>query len=460
MNNRTITSYVLILLLALVALYIVVPSNYPQFVRDLLAWRPTTGRALDFRLGLDLQGGLQVLMVADMPPGEDIPPGGLETARQIVDRRVNALGLTEPLVQIQGTERIIVEIPGIQNPEQAVDTIRETALLEFAQPPPEYTQAMLFPGMPVRTTYGEGDLDAADIITETPEFETILTGADLKQAVPQSDPQTGQFIVLFELQADARSLFAEYTRNHLNQPLCIILDKTILSCPIIQNEIPDGQGQITGGFTADSARQLAIQLQYGALPVPLKIESYRSVGPTLGQISVQNSIRAGVIGLVVVLLFMLVYYRLNGLAADLALALYVLLNLMLYKLIPVTMTLPGIAGFLLSAGMAVDANILVFERMKEELRSGRSLSSAIEAGFARAWTSVRDSNLATLLTCAILYFFGNAFAASLVKGFAVTLALGTVLNLFTAVLVTRTLVRVVFGLFGEQATEHSWLLGT
>jgi protein-export membrane protein SecD len=166
-----------------------------------------------------------------------------------------------------------------------------------------------------------------------------------------------------------------------------------------------------------------------------------------------------VIGLVIVLLFMLVYYRLNGLAADLALALYVLLNLMLYKLIPVTMTLPGIAGFLLSAGMAVDANILVFERMKEELRSGRSLSSAIEAGFARAWTSVRDSNLATLLTCAILYFFGNAFAASLVKGFAITLALGTVLNLFTAVLVTRTFVRVVFGLFGEQATEHSWLLG-
>jgi protein-export membrane protein SecD len=399
-------------------------------------------------------------MVADMPPGESIPEGGLETARQIVDRRVNALGLTEPLVQIQGSERIIVEIPGIQDPEQAVDTIRETALLEFAQPPPEYTQAMLFRGMPVRTTYGGGEgLDAADVITDTPEFEMIMTGADLKQAVPQSNPQTGEFLVLFELQADARSLFAEYTRNHINQPLCIILDKTILSCPIIQSEIPDGQGQISGGFTAEGARQLAIQLQYGALPVPLKIESYRSVGPTLGQISVQNSIRAGVIGLVIVLLFMLVYYRLNGLAADLALALYVLLNLMLYKLIPVTMTLPGIAGFLLSAGMAVDANILVFERMKEELRSGRSLSSAIEAGFARAWTSVRDSNLATLLTCAILYFFGNAFAASLVKGFAVTLALGTVLNLFTAVLVTRTFVRVVFGLFGEQAMERSWLLG-
>ncbi|MEA3397021.1 MAG: SecD/SecF family protein translocase subunit, partial [Chloroflexota bacterium] len=205
--------------------------------------------------------------------------------------------------------------------------------------------------------------------------------------------------------------------------------------------------------------RLALQLRYGALPIPLKIESYKAIGPSLGRISVDKSIRAGVIGLLIVFLFMLVYYRLNGLAADLALGLYVLLNLLLYKMVPITMTLPGIAGFLLSTGMAVDANILVFERMKEEIRRGRSLNSAVEAGFARAWTSVRDSNLATLLTCAVLYFFGNAFAASLVKGFAITLALGTIVNIFTAIFVTRTFVRVAFGLFGEKVLEKPWLLG-
>ncbi len=460
MSNRVITSYVLILLLALVALYVVVPSNYPLWLTNLLAWQPASSRTLNFRLGLDLQGGLQVLMVADMPGGESIPEGGLETARRIVERRVNALGLTEPVVQIQGAERIIVEIPGIQNPEQAVDTIRETALLEFVAPPLDYPPSALYPGMPVRTTYGdEEDLEATEVITDMPLFETIMTGADLKSAAPQRNTQTNEFLVSFELQPDARGLFADYTRNNIGQPLCILLDKVIVSCPQIQSEIPNGRGQISGGFTAEGAQQLAIQLQYGALPVPLKIESYRAIGPTLGQISVQHSIRAGVVGLVVVLIFMLVYYRLNGVAADLALALYVLLNLMFYKLVPVTMTLPGIAGFLLSAGMAVDANILVFERMKEELRHGRSLTGASEAGFSRAWTSVRDSNLATLLTCLILYMFGKAFAASLVQGFAVTLALGTIINLFTALVVTRTFVRVAFNLFGDWASERRWLLG-
>jgi len=458
MSTRTITSFVLILLLALVALYVVIPSDYPDWVIDLLAWQPESSRNLDFQLGLDLQGGLQVLMVSAMPAGQEIPVGGLETARQIVESRVNALGLTEPVVQIQGSERIIVEIPGIQNPEQAVDTIRDTALLEFAEPPLGYSLETLFPGAVVRTDYGD-DVEATGAITNTPVFKTIMTGADLKQAGPQRNEQTGEYLVGFELQPQASDRFAEYTRNHINQPLCILLDKAIVSCPTISSEIPDGQGQISGGFTLEQARQLAIQLQYGALPVPLEIESYKAIGPTLGQISVENSIRAGVIGLVIVFLFMLVYYRLNGLAADLALALYVLLNLMLYKLLPVTMTLPGIAGFLLSAGMAVDANILVFERMKEELRRGRSLGSASEAGFSRAWTSVRDSNIATLLTCAILFFFGNAFAASLVKGFALTLALGTFVNIFTAIAVTRTFVRVLFGLFGEQAVDRPWLLG-
>ena len=286
-----------------------------------------------------------------------------------------------------------------------------------------------------------------------------MTGAALADVAPGMNQRTGQWLVNFKLTSDKTDFFAEYTRNHGGQLLCIVLDKKILSCPQIQSTIPNGEGSISGNFSSEDAQNLALQLRYGSLPIPLKITSYETIGPSLGADSVEKSLRAGVIGLSVVFLFMLIYYRLNGVAADLALVLYVLLNLLFYKLIPVTMTLPGIAGFLLSTGMAVDANILVFERMKEELRRGRSLQRAIEAGFSRAWTSVRDSNLATLLTCAVLWFFGDAFAASLVKGFAITLAIGTLINVFTAIFVTRTFVRVAFYLFGEKALEKPWLLG-
>ncbi len=456
MERRTLVNFVLILVIAAVSLYLVVPSSYPQWLVNALAWQPAGGRSLAFRLGLDLQGGLQVLLVADPAPGQEVDIKTMETARRIVERRVNALGLTEPIVQIQGTHRIVVEIPGISDPAQAIETIRETALLEFAEPPQGVTPAALRPGLMVTTDYGITDTEA---ITDVLIFKTIMTGADLKEAYPTQDPNTAQPVVAFELQPQAKDLFAEYTASHIGQILCIILDKQILSCPRIENTIPGGRGVIQGNFTFDSARQLALQLQYGALPIPLRIESYKAIGPSLGSISVQKSIRAGVVGLTVVFLFMLIYYRLNGLAADLALALYVLLNLLLYKLIPVTLTLPGIAGFLLSAGMAVDANILVFERMKEELRRGRSFARAAEEGFARAWTSVRDSNAATLLTCVILFVFGSAFAASLVKGFAITLALGTVLNIFTAIFVTRTFVRVIYSFFGDKVQEKPWLLG-
>lgn len=456
MSNRTTTAFVLILLLALVALYLVLPVQHPEWITNLLFWQPEASRSLEFQRGLDLQGGLQVLLAPDLPAGQVLPDGALQASQQIVENRVNALGLTEPLVQTRGSRNIIVELPGIADPEQAVDTIRGTALLEFIE-----SSINLLPGTPVTTTYGLSaeEATAALALTTTQVYSTVMTGADLKDAYPTSDQQTGEWGVSFELQSTASDMFAQYTTNHLNRPLCIVLDKVVISCPTIRSAIPDGKGSISGNFTYEEANKLAIQLRYGALPVPLKIESYKAVGPTLGQTSVERSIRAGVIGLVIVFLFMIIYYRLNGVAAALALALYVLLNLLLYKLVPITMTLPGIAGFLLSAGMAVDANILVFERMKEELRRGRSLGNAAEAGFSRAWTSVRDSNLATLLTCVILFVFGNAFAASLVKGFAITLALGTVINLFTAIAVTRTFVRVAFGLIGDKALEHPWLLG-
>lgn len=456
MNKKTTTALGLVLVLAALAVYLVVPSEHPEWLKRLLVWQPESARSLDFRLGLDLQGGLQVLMVADVADQQALTAETMRAAAQIVEGRVNGLGLSEPVVQVQGTRRIIVELPGIANPEQAIDTIRDTALLEFAEPPAGAGDAALEPGRVVSTTYGlaEGGVMPPDTYT------TVLIGDALDSAFSTIDDTSGRPMVIVRFKAADTQRFYEYTRNNIGRPLCMVLDKAILSCPTIRDAIPSGEAQISGGFTSESAQQLAIQLRYGALPVPLKIESYRAIGPSLGALSVEKSIRAGVVGLVVVFLFMLIYYRLNGLAADLALALYVLLNLLLYKLLPVTMTLPGIAGFLLSAGMAVDANILVFERMKEELRHGRSLQRGTEAGFSRAWTSVRDSNLATLLTCAILWFFGNAFAASLVKGFALTLALGTLINMFTALVVTRTFVRLALGLLGEERLRrYPWLLG-
>jgi len=465
MDRRTITNFVLILVLTAVAVYGVVPQQHPTWVTNLLFWQPESARDLDFQLGLDLQGGLQVLLVADLPEGHTVDAQAMGAARRIVENRVDALGLTEPVVQIQGTERIVVEIPGIEDPAQAVDTIRETALLEFVTPPPRVSMDTIFAiqsmEMPISTTYG---MTAAEIqsLSEMPDvllFETVMTGADLRNAFPTRDPNTAQPVIAIEFQPQAATFFANYTASHIGQSLCIVLDKQILSCPRIESTIPTGEAVIQGNFTFDSANQLAVQLQYGALPIPLRIESYKAIGPSLGAISVEKSVRAGIVGLTVVFLFMLIYYRLNGLAADLALALYVLLNMLLYKLVPITLTLPGIAGFLLSVGMAVDANILVFERMKEELRRGRPLMRAVEVGFSRAWTSVRDSNLATLLSCLILYIFGNAFAAGLVKGFAITLALGSLVNLFTAIFTTRTLIRLIYGSAGDWIQKHAWLLG-
>jgi protein-export membrane protein SecD len=289
-----------------------------------------------------------------------------------------------------------------------------------------------------------------------------MTGRHLKDADVSTD-NMGQIVIAFELTDEGAQIFRDYTLSHVGDIVAIILDKRVLSAPVINEPITSGKGVIssgaTGGFPLEEARSLASQMKYGALPVPLKVMENRTIGPSLGRESIARSIQAGLVGLIVVLLFMVTYYRLPGLLADMALIIYALINVALYKLIPVTLTLPAITGFILSTGMAVDANILVFERMKEELRSGRALRPAIEAGFSRAWTSIRDSNISTLLTCAILFWFGSNFGASIVKGFAITLALGVVVNLFTAIFVTRTFIRFVFTLAGDRLREKPWLLG-
>ena len=464
MRDRNVGLLFVVIILAVAAIWVGLPNNPGIHIH---LGPINFDRDIKVHQGLDLQGGMQVLLAADLPEGQEIEADAMKAAMVIVKNRVDALGVAEPLVQSQGERRIIVELPGVEDPELAIATIRETGLLEFV----DVGKTTLPPGTMVATNIGGAVAPTVEItetatitptVPVTPEqiYYTVMTGKELElDTVNVALDQLGKPEIQFALKPDGTRTFADFTSRNVGRYLAIVLDKRVISCPRIQNAIPDGRVRITGNFTLEEARSLVIQLQYGALPVPLRVETTRSVGPTLGQDSVQRSVRAGSIGLAAILIFMLVYYRLPGFLAALALIIYALLNFALFKLIPITLTLPGITGFLLSTGMAVDANILIFERMKEELRWGRSLGAAINAGFDRAWTSIRDSNLSTIITCVILYWFGSNFGASVVKGFAITLFIGVVISMFTAVTVTRTFIRLVFDAFGERLRERKWLLG-
>ncbi len=456
--NRHVIWLVLITLLVAFAVWVSLPTNpgfRVDFNRDGVY---EIDRPIVVRQGLDLAGGLKVLLEADLPEGESPAPGAMAEVRRIVDDRIDALGALEPVVQLQGDRRLIVELPGYEDPESAVELIRETALLEFVDfglsPPPVGTYVLTdYEGRTARP--GEEELAASDTI-----YHTVMTGSGLATADVSVNSTTSEVVVVFSLTDEGRQTFGDYTLAHQGEFLGIVLDGTLISAPRIQEPITSGTGQITGNFSVEEATQLATQLRYGALPVPLRVQYTQTVGPTLGRISVDQSVRAGIIGIAVVLIFMLVYYRLPGVAAALALLVFAVLNFALYKLIPITMTLPAITGFLISVGTAVDGNILIFERMKEELRRGKRLRLAIDAGFDRAWTSIRDSNLSTIIICIVLYIFGTSFGAGAVRGFAVTLALGLVINLFTAVTVTQTFLHyILMPVNDETVTKHGWLLG-
>jgi preprotein translocase subunit SecD len=439
------------------------------------------------RQGLDLQGGIEVLLEADLPASQAISADSMNVAASVISERVNALGVSEAVVQVSLPRRIVAELPGYDNPAEAVKLIQNTALLEFVE-----SQYRLDANQPISTDYlvgsGTTPTESGPGIsgTETPftptvlpsstpglnallgtsepaaantpvpgtVYHTIMTGADLTSASVGADA-AGQPAVNFALTSNGAKIFADYTTNHVGWYLAIVLDKSIISCPKVDEPIPSGSGQITGSFSVSEANQLAIWLSYGALPVPLKVIREQTIGPTLGQDSLRRSLIAGLIGLLAVVLFMLLYYRLPGAVADLALLMYALTSLTVYRLIPVTFSLPGIAGFILSVGMAVDANILIFERMKEELRGGKMLRDAVDMGFSRAWPSIRDSNISTLITCGILVWFGGTFGASIVKGFAITLAAGVLVSMFTAIVVTRNLLHLVLDRI-DFSSRHSW----
>lgn len=453
--DRNLTWLVLIVLLTAFAAWVSLPNNPGIHIDTNGDGQYNIDKELTIRQGLDLAGGLKVLLEADLPGGELPPIGAMDEVQHIVENRIDSLGALEPVIQQQGERRLIVELPGYDDPESAVELIRETAQLEFVVTP------ALSAGTPVLTSYAVAQLgEDADISPDDPVYETVMTGEILQTADVAFDPETNSPIVQFTLTPDGTQEFGDYTAAHVGEILGIVLDGYVLSTPQIQSAITGGSGVISGDFTLEEATKLATQLRYGALPIPLRVDSTSTVGPTLGQISVEQSVRAGIIGIAVVLIFMLVYYRIPGVAAALALIIFALLNLTAYKLIPVTMTLPAITGFLISVGTAVDGNILIFERMKEELRAGKRMQLAVKAGFERAWTSIRDSNLSTLIICVVLYGFGTSFGAGAVRGFAVTLALGLLLNLFTAVTVTRTFLHFILLPIHEQVlSTRRWLLG-
>ncbi len=392
------------------------------------------GKIFPFRLGLDLQGGTHLVYEGDL---KDISAGdrgdAMASVRDVIERRVNAFGVTEPVVAVSGQNRLIVELPGIKDIQGAIKQIGLTPFLEFREQNLEYQP--------------ESDPSLSDF---DKQFRpTGLSGKHLKRSEIVFDPNTNQPQISLQFDDEGKKIFAEITARNIGKPVAIFLDGIPISAPVVQQEITAGQAVITGRFTIDEAKELAQRLNAGALPVPIRLIQQQNIGPALGSISLQESIIAGLIGFVAVTLFMVAYYRLGGLVAILALIVYIFLTLSIFKLIPVTLTLAGIAGFVLSVGMAVDANILVFERTREELRLGHTLQKSLEEGFRRAWSAIRDSNVSSLITVFILGYFGT----SLIRGFAVTLGIGILVSMFTALIVTRTFLRLYYS-FKNHASSN------
>jgi len=533
----------IIVVLTILATWIVLPGQRLNFFN--VKTRTET------RLGLDLKGGVHAVLQARPAPGQTVDADVLSGLRDTIERRVNSLGVSEPIIQTQGSDKIVVELPGVQEPAAAVQVLKQTALLELVgsqtalpvgsvvttslggpetvglnpdgspisstTPGPGTTVpsvgAVAPGGTPAASAAASGTAVSASDVTGTttttagtatpvgtasasgsavsgtpaaaaaagtsgtpeasgtpgasataspsataptgPSYQTIVTGKDLSDAFPQTD-QSGNLVVGFKLNSDAATKFGDYTGSHVGQFLNVIVDKRVVNSATIQSRI-DQSGEING-LDRTQVQNLVVVLKSGRLAVPLDVIETRTVGPTLGQDSINKSLLAGGIGLAAVAFFMIFFYRLPGVLAVLALGVYTVLTFALFKLFGIVLTLAGIAGFILSIGMAVDANVLIFARMKEELRSGRTLRNAIDAGFDHAWPSIRDSNASTMITCLILYVFGGITGTSVVRGFALTLLIGVLVSLFSAITVTRTFLRCL--LSSRGISTNRWLFNT
>lgn len=433
--SSVIRRLIFIILLVVAATYISLP---PKF--SILSWNITRpdlnlkignfslSRKFDLHLGLDLAGGSQLVFEADMGKiPADRQATALDGVKNVIERRVNLFGVSEPTVQtsvFNGKDRVIVELPGITDTQQAVGLIGKTAQLGF---------------------YEVKEIPATKTASASSQLiPTELTGADLQSASVVFDNQTGKPAISLQFTQAGGDKFAAITGRNVQKPLPIILDNSVISAPIVQAKITGNSAQISGSFTIDEAKQLAIQLNAGALPVPVNLVQETTVGATLGQTSINQSVLAGIVGVIMVALFMILSYGKLGIVADIGLFIFGVITIALYKLIPVTLTLPGIAGFMLSVGMAVDSNILIFERFKEE-KLKRDYAQALEVSFGRAWNSIRDAYAATLITCFVLanpldWTFLNTSGP--IRGFAITLALGILISLFSGIFVSRNLLRV------------------
>ena len=447
MRRGTLPLLLFIILLAAGAGYVVWPNNPGLNIPALGISNP-----LQFHQGLDLQGGISVQLapnnVNHLSP-DDLAASVSTASGQIAQRVSGGLGVTEADIRLQtisGQPGLLVELPGLNSGDQqaAIASLTNSGLLEFWATGPN--------NVPVGSAF-----NPTQYIQYNPGGVAPFSGKDLdaSKVFVGQNPNTGQPNISFAMQAGVAPKFFDFTTKNVNQFMIITLDKKVIQSATINSAI-NGQGEIDGQFSQKDAQSIVTLLKYGALPVSFKVASIQSVGATLGADSIRKSLLAGGIGLGIVILFMLLYYRLPGILADCALLVYAGVTLAVFKLIGVTLSLAGIAGFILSIGMAVDANVLIFERVKEELRAGRLLASAIDIGWKRAWPSIRDSNASTMLTCAVLYFFGSNFGATLIVGFATTLFLGVAISMFTAVVVTRTFLNL---LVPTGAINHPWFFG-
>jgi preprotein translocase subunit SecD len=409
-------------------------------------WSTTgAGERFDFKLGLDLSGGTQLVYRADV---SKVAAGEVDDAlaslREVIERRVNAFGVGEPVVQVQqggalgaGEHRLVVELPGVTNVDEAVKMIGQTPLLEFK---------LIKPGMENNFTDADGSVNP-DAFIDTGLSGALLTRAALEFGGNQLVP--GEPTVRVDFNSEGTKLFADLTGANMGKPIAIFLDGVVISAPVVQAHITNGTAIISGNFSAESARELVRNLNLGALPVPIELASTQTIGATLGEEAVAAGLFSGLVGFVALSIFLVLWYRLPGVVAVVSLVIYVVIMLALFKLIPVVLTAAGIAAFILSIGLAVDANILIAERLKEELAAGKKASEAIREGFARAWLAIRDSNITHILAAIILFWFGT----SIIKGFALVFGLGVIASMLSAITVSRTFL-LALGMSEESKLGH------
>ncbi len=463
-----------VVILALLAGTFVYPNYVNQGIDGLngkFGWHVPHFWSKPYTLGLDLQGGVNLIYQADLIKTDD-KGLAMQGLRDVIERRVNMFGVSEPVVQIQGSDRLIVSLPGVKDVKQAIEMIGQTPYLEFDE---QKTEAESKPILDKIKEIQDAESKKEDytkikdwqLALQNPYFKpTELTGKYLSKAAVVFDQTTFKPQIQLTFNSEGSKLFEQITARNIQKPLAIYLDGASIIdttgdgkidvsdvyAPIIQDKITGGTAVITGNISAQTANTITSRLNSGALPVKIGDPiSQETVGPTLGQASLQKSLWAGLLGLLAVVIFMIIFYRLPGLLASIALLVYVAITLSIFKLVPVTLTLAGIGGFILSIGMAVDANILIFARMKEEIKQGKAVDVAIKEGFGRAWPSIRDSNLNSLIVCAILFIFSTSF----IKGFALTLSLGIVVSLFSAIFITRILLQVFIGKWSEKV---KWIL--